>query len=143
MIEMPWKIISLQTVSGTLEKPGDLTIAELANIAPGFFPGDAAPRVYWIANGGRAWSVRGGHYHPEGGKRELIVAMLGEIEFELHSVGGCGHAKLTESSQGLLIPGGVWHGVRISPGGALLSIASTLYAPGESVIEKPCACPTP
>ncbi|WKZ29582.1 MAG: FdtA/QdtA family cupin domain-containing protein [Patescibacteria group bacterium] len=141
MIEMPWKIIALQTIRGTTAKPGELAVAELVKIAPGFFAHDAAPRVYWITNTGTGWSLRGGHVHPDGGKREIIVALAGAIEFDLHAAMSCGKIVLDDPGHGLLIPNGVWHGVRISPGGILLSIASTLYASDESVTAKPCRCP--
>jgi hypothetical protein len=140
MSELPWKIVNLQNVR-TPGKPGLLAIAELAKIAAGFFPDDAAPRVYWIINDGPEWSLRGGHYHPEGGKRELIMALSGQIEFDLHAVAACGKLRIETPTQGLLISSGVWHGVRLSPGAILLSIASTLYMPDESVMAKLCNCP--
>ncbi len=140
MREPPWNVITLQSVV-VPEKPGLMVIAELAKIAPGFFPNDAAPRVYSISNTTKKWSPRGGHYHPEGGKRELIIALKGTIEFSMHSSDGCGFAVLESPQQGLLIPNGIWHGVRMSPGAILLSIASTLYTQGESITSKPCGCP--
>ena len=117
-----------------------LTIAELVKIAPAFFPNNAAPRTYWIINDTQEWSMRGGHYHPEGGKREFVVALAGRIGFELHAEASCGDAWLDSPEFGLLIPNGVWHSVRLSPGAILLSIVSTLYAPDESVTTKPCRC---
>lgn len=136
----PWRIVDLQTVSMP-DKPGLLAIAELAKIAPGFFPNDAAPRVYWIRGSQSEWDIRGGHYHPEGGKREMIVAIAGEIRFDLHAEAACGQVTLNgRKQQGLLIPNGVWHGLRLSPAAVLLSIASTLYAPDESIAAKPCGC---
>ncbi|MFA5854099.1 MAG: WxcM-like domain-containing protein [Patescibacteria group bacterium] len=139
MSEVPWKIVSFQNVR-TPGKPGLLTIVEPAKIAAGFFPNDAAPRVYWIRNDGSDWITRGGHYHPEGGKRELLVALAGRIRFELHAEGVCGDVWLDRPELGLLIPSGVWHRLQLSPGALLLSIASTLYRPDESVSAKPCAC---
>ena len=134
----PWKIVDLQSVR-TAGKPGLLCVVELVKHANGLF--DAAPRVYFIINDSRDWSARGGHYHPEGGKKELIVALRGTIEFDLHAVEGCDRVVLETPTQGLLIPNGVWHGVRLSRGAILLSIASTLYDPGESLSDRPCACP--
>lgn len=140
-MERPWKIVDLQAIHAA-GKPGRLVVAEMAKLAPEFFPGDAAPRVYWIVNDSGGWSARGGHYHPDGGKRELLVAVTGIVEVDLHSAQACGETLLVSvSSQGLLIPNGVWHGVRLSPGSVLLSIASTLYAPDESISSKPCRCP--
>lgn len=137
-MDRPWKIVDLQAVR-TAGKPGLLAIAELPKHVLGLFP--AAPRVYYIVNDSGDWSVRGGHYHPEGGKKELIVALQGEIEFDLHAAGACDREVLKTPTQGLVIPNGVWHGVRLSPGAILLSIASTLYAPDEARTEKPCGCP--
>jgi len=140
-MERPWKNVELQAIY-TAGKPGRLVVAEPVKLAPEFFPGDAAPRVYWIVNDSGVWSERGGHYHPEGGKRELLVAVSGVVEVELHSAAACEELVLVGASPlGLLIPNGVWHGVRIGPGSVLLSIASTLYAPDESVTTKPCRHP--
>lgn len=139
MFKPVWRLVELQSV-GVAGKEGILTIAELSKIVPGFFPLDAAPRVYWITNPSAEWIERGGHVHPEGGKRELIVALAGRIDFEMHAPGSCGTASCQDSSHGMLIPNGVWHRVRLSPGAILLSIASTLYALDESVTAKPCNC---
>lgn len=134
----PWKIVDLQNVR-TEGKPGLLAIAELPKHVLGLFA--SAPRVYFIVNDSGDWSARGGHYHPEGGKKELIVAVQGMIEFDLHAAGGCGREVLETPTRGLVIPNGVWHGVRLSPGAVLLSIASTLYLPDEARTEKLCGCP--
>lgn len=139
MSEPDWRIVKLQSLHAP-DKVGLLMIVELFKIASGFFLRDAAPRVYWITNPSEELIVRGGHLHPEGGKKELIVALAGCLEFELHAKDVCGKERLLDPSFGLLIPNGVWHRVRPSPGAILLSIASTLYAPGESVIAKPCTC---
>jgi len=136
-MDRPWKIVDLQSVR-TPGKPGLLAVAELPKHALGLF--EAAPRVYVIVNDSGEWSVRGGHLHPEGGKKELIIAMQGTIEFDLHAVGGCGREVLETPMRGLVIPNGVWHGVRLSPSAILLSIASTLYAPDEAIAAKPCGC---
>ncbi len=134
----PWQIVDLQAfrIAG---KPGLLAVAELPKQALGLF--DSSPRVYFIVNDSGDWSARGGHLHPSGGKKELIVALQGAIGFDLHSAGGCGRVTLDVPTRGLLIPNGTWHGARISPGGILLSITSTLYAPDESILDKPCGCP--
>jgi hypothetical protein len=139
MFKPVWRLVELQSMHAT-GKEGVLTIAELSKIAPGFFPLDVAPRVYWITNPSMSWIVRGGHMHPEGGKRELIVALAGRIDFEMHMPGFCGEESCADSKRGMLIPNGVWHRMRLSPGAILLSIASTLYAPDESVTAKPCNC---
>lgn len=133
-----WDLVDLQAFR-TAGKPGLLAVAELPKHALGLF--EAAPRVYVIVNDSGDWSVRGGHLHPEGGKKELIVALQGTIEFELHAASGCGRVTLDAPTRGLLLPNGTWHGVRLSPGAILLSVASTLYAPDESVAAKPCGCP--
>lgn len=122
-------------------KPGQLTVAEPAKIAAGFFPDDAAPRVYWIVNDTAAPSVRGGHLHPQGGKREILVALSGIVQVSLHAAEFCGEIVLDRPSQGLLMQNGIWHGVTLSPGAVLLSIASTLFHKDEAVTEKPCRCP--
>ncbi|MEK7546249.1 MAG: FdtA/QdtA family cupin domain-containing protein [Patescibacteria group bacterium] len=130
-----WKIVDLQCVR-TSGKPGLLAIAELPKHVLGLF--SSAPRVYFIVNDSGDWSVRGGHFHPEGGKKELIIALQGRIEFDLHAAAGCGREVLESPTRGLVIPNGVWHGVRLSPGAILLSIASTLYAPDEAIAARPC-----
>ena len=140
MIETPWTVVELPSLR-TPGKPGRLSIIELATIAQGFFPNDAAPRVYLIDNDTPEWSARGGHQHPEGGKRELLVALRGQIEFDLHSASVCLGMTLCLPTRGLLLPNGVWHGVSLSPGALLLAIASTLYAPDEALAAKPCRCP--
>ncbi len=140
MYETPWRVVELPSVR-TSGKPGRLSIIELAKIAEGFFPNDAAPRVYLIDNDTPDWSARGGHQHPEGGKRELLVVLRGEIEFDLHSASACLRMTLSLPTRGLLLPNGVWHGVCLSPGALLLAVASTLYASDEARTEKPCLCP--
>ncbi len=133
----PWKRVDLPF---SRSKPGLMVIAELGIIAPEFFPNEAAPRIYWISNTTSDWVERGGHVHPVGGKRELIVAISGEIEFDLHAAEACGRLRLESPGVGVLIPNGVWHRARLSPSAVLLSIASTLYVVGESALEKPCGC---
>ena len=137
-MERLWKIVGLQAIR-TPGKPGLMVVAELPRHVAGLF--EASPRTYFIVNDSDGWSARGGHRHPAGGKKELIVAVRGIIEFDLHAQDACGHETLDDPSQGLLIPNGVWHGVRMSPGAVLLSIASTLYAPDEALLDKPCGCP--
>ena len=134
----PWKIVDLQAIR-TAGKPGLMVVTELPKHAAGLF--ETSPRTYFIVNDTDAWSARGGHRHPAGGKKELIVAVRGAVEFDLHSADACGREVLEDPGRGLLIPNDVWHGVRLSPGAVLLSIASTLYAPEESLLDKLCACP--
>lgn len=123
-------------------KPGTLVVAEPYKIAAAFFEGDAAERVYWIVNDTPDWSARGGHLHPAGGKREIMVALSGTVLVSLHTAEGiCPEVRLDRPDTALLVPNDVWHAVRLSPGAILLSIASTRYAPDEAVTAKPCRCP--
>lgn len=119
-------------------KPGALFVTEACKITGGLF--SAAPRVYWIINDSDSDSIRGGHGHPEGGKLEYLVCLHGHVEAELHSDEECETLILEGSTTALVIPTGIWHRFRLSPGAILLSVASTEFSSDEAFTEMPCAC---
>ena len=139
MLKVPrWRLIEMEEVRN---KPGVMVIAEFTKLIPDLFT--TVPRVYWIVNDTPNESVRGGHYHPPGGKQEMWVCFNGTANVKLHSVEGCGELALDSPSKVLVIPSKVWHEVTLSPGAILVSMASTLYSSHESVTDLPCSCVQP
>lgn len=132
-----WRLVNLP-VHKTDSRPQPLVVAELGAVTRGLF--DAARRVYWIVNNGDTTIRRGAHYHPEGGKQELMVAFHGQAKVELHSREECDTVLLDTPYQALVIPSGVWHEVLLTPGAALVVVASTNFQPDESHTELPCKC---
>ena len=117
-------------------KEGKLIIAEVRKISADMFL--SAPRVYWIVNDTGKEIERGGHYHPEGGKKEIMVCLTGKANVELHSKTFCTHVTLDSPKLGLLIPNMLWHKVLMFPGAILLCIASTEYHNEECLTALPC-----
>lgn len=113
-----------------------LIIAEVEQSTEGLF--DAARRVYWVLNNGDEKKDHGGHYHPKGGKQEILVCLAGRAEVKLiDAKGNADEFSLTDPSKGLLVVSGVWHQITLFPGTVLLSIASTNYDPNEAISEYP------
>ncbi|MEK7159494.1 MAG: FdtA/QdtA family cupin domain-containing protein [Patescibacteria group bacterium] len=129
----------LITLPVLTHKPGDLIIAEPRKICLNFF--HSAPRVYWIINNTEQEVERGGHCHPQGGKREIMICLSGLANVELHCLQFCTHVTLDSPKQGLLVPNMLWHKVRLAPGAILLSIASTERSSDECIDKMPCNCP--
>jgi len=134
-MEDTWSLVTLPSYR---TKPGPLCVAEIVKIAPGFFPGDAAPRVYWVVNDTPERVVRGGHSHPPGGKREIMIVPMGKAVIHLHSPGRCGAVTLDAPDRALVLPNGIWHLVELEPASMLLAIVSTLFKVDEAVTEMDC-----
>lgn len=99
---------------------------------------DAARRVYWVVNLGDEVKDHGGHYHPEGGKQEILVCLGGTAHVKLVDASGNEDIfDLNDPRVGLVVVSGVWHQLSLEPDTILLSIASTNYASDEAVTEKP------
>lgn len=129
-----WKLINLPTQH---HKPGLLVLSEPKIVSAGSFL--ESKRIYWITNNTGETIVRGCHYHPAGGKEEYLVCLHGKAIVELHSQNGCGQETLADSTTALYLPTGVWHGVTLTPGSILLSVASLEPRPNEANTAKPCA----
>lgn len=138
-----WKLVDLPMFSGD-SRGGILSVAEVSKVTCGAF--GSAKRVYFIANHESKAIVRGGHYHPDGGKLEFMFVPIGLASAELHSASGCDEcvfldAPKEKAAQGIFIPANVWHRVKIYPNSVLVSIASTNFDPSEAIADLPsCAC---
>lgn len=138
-----WKLVELPRFADP-NRGGILSVAEVAKVTDGVF--DGARRVYFIVNHERKVIVRGGHYHPAGGKLEFMFVPVGLAAVELHSASGCDemvflYEPKQKAVKGIFIPANVWHRVKIYPGSVLVSIASTNYDPSESIADlSTCAC---
>ncbi|HMB26429.1 MAG TPA: FdtA/QdtA family cupin domain-containing protein [Patescibacteria group bacterium] len=135
-MKLRWKLLALPGILKKEPKNGLLILVEPGKL--GVFPN--APRVYYIISSEK--SVRGGHYHPQGGKQEILICLQGEIEVKLHSQEACGSVMLSSPDKGVFIPCEVWHEVHMDPGAILLSLASTEFDFEESieVLPFPCQC---
>jgi len=136
---MLWKIVELPTITDEV-RGGSLIIAEINKVTGNAFT--AARRVYYIINTENQQISRGGHYHPVGGKQEILLALSGKAIFDLHGPGACQEGLILDRpTQALFIPGNVWHAVKLDPGTILVSIASTNYDAKESIPDLPfCSC---
>lgn len=121
------------------EKTGPLSVVEPGKIPE--CPFDVAKRVYYIVNNGFEPETRGGHYHPEGGKQEILICLFGAVDLSLISPSGGDQISLMKPWEGVIIPSGVWHEVRLAPQSILLSVASTLYDPNEAIASFPPGMP--
>lgn len=134
MKEKRWKLVDLQSIKTGGKKKGQLVVVEPVKLDTFI----TAPRIYYILT--QEESVRGGHYHPEKNKEEIIICLQGEIEVTMHSVEACETMTLSSPDKGLFIPHGVWHQVKMSPGSILLSIEATLFDSKESIETFPYKC---
>lgn len=138
-----WKLVELPRFTDP-NRGGILSVADVAKVTCGSFGN--ARRVYFIANHESEAIVRGGHYHPDGGKLEFMFVPIGRASAELHSSSGCDENLILDEPKekpvyGVFIPSNVWHRVKIYPGSILVSIASTNFDPSESIADMPlCAC---
>jgi dTDP-4-dehydrorhamnose 3,5-epimerase-like enzyme len=141
---MQSKIISVNDLLVELptftHKEGKLILAEVRKVSSGLFL--SAPRVYWIVNDTEKEIERGGHYHPKGGKKEIMICLSGKANIELHAQAFCTHVTLDSPKLGLLIPNMLWHKVLMFPGAILLCIASTEYNQEECSTALPCNDPS-
>lgn len=134
----PWRHVRLPQMRDA-GRGGVLTVLELLDASAGVVP--EARRVYTLANDQDAPIARGGHRHPAGGKQEILTVVRGWVRLDLHARGGCARVRLEDPADAVVVPSEVWHGVTPGPGAILLAIATTPYAAGESLAERPCRCP--
>lgn len=136
MLKTPWKIVHFPELG---YKPGLLIIAQNFLKVTELF--EECRRVYWIINNTPYPVERGGHFHPAGGKKEILVCLNGRAEIIFHSADGCENIDLDYPSVGVVIREETWHKVILSPGAILLAIASTVQSPDEAIEFLPrCQC---
>ena len=127
----------LEPLTNKTPQRGAMFVAELDEISHGLI--GKAPRVYWVINDpAKPEDERGGHYHPEGGKTEILFCMHGTMHVTLKEIDQ-EDVTITVNSpnKGIYIGPNVWHGVKMEGNAVLMSIASTNYQVDEKISEWP------
>lgn len=95
-----------------------------------------ADRTYFITNSQDHLVAHGGHYHPNGNAKKIMVCIRGSCSVELHSEFKCEAVQLASPSTALVINTATWHSARLKPDTILLVLASEDTE--ECVASLPC-----